>query len=112
MRSVRAANSSAVISDRPAADAEQLVLRREVLDGGSQQAAGEEQQSNPTAKRLHVGFILKQILEKCFEAALLSRGSKLLSVVRSSELPVQDVLLDGGPDFRARINQFEMPHPG
>jgi hypothetical protein len=36
------------------------MLGREVFYGG-EQAAGNEPESNPTAKRLHVGFSLEQM---------------------------------------------------
>ncbi len=54
------------MSDRPAADADSWCCGVKYSDGGDQQAAGKERESNPTAKRLHVGFILKQIGTEMF----------------------------------------------
>jgi hypothetical protein len=48
-------------------DAEQLMVRSEVLNGAYEEAAGTEgREGNPTAKRLHVVFILEQTYMKMY----------------------------------------------
>ena len=63
-----------LISDRPAPMPDSWCCGVKYSDGGHQQAAGKERESNPTVKRLHVGFILKQIVTEMFCLPSLTVG--------------------------------------